>query len=60
MFVSKNISLSHICKFKLIDENDKAVVDLEFTNKFDNKGSWVTRDIPEEMEIIGLSCNTEK
>lgn len=57
MFVSNSW---HMCKLRLIDERGHNIVDLDWTNKFNGKGKWHTRDIPMGKEIIGLYCTTAK
>ena len=57
MFVSSNYQL---CKLKLIDEQGDNILSLNWTKTYDNRGKWFTRDIPDDKEIIGLYCTTEK
>ena len=59
MFVSYSSSY-YLCKLKLIDDKGHAIVNLDWTNKFDGRGKWITRDIPVGKEIIGLYCTTTK
>lgn len=59
MFVSMQTSY-YLCKLRLIDEAGRNIVDLDWTNKFDGRGKWITRDIPADKQIIGLYCTTTK
>ena len=43
-----------------MNEKDEYIIDLEWTNKYDGRGKWVTREIPIGKQIIGLYCNTAK
>ena len=57
MFVTDAWSLA---KLRLTDDHGDNFVDLEWTSKYDNRGQWLTRDIPADKTIIGLYCNTQK
>ena len=41
-----------LCAMRLIDEHGENLVDLEWQKRED--GEWITQDIPEGQEIIGL------
>jgi len=59
MFVSYSSSY-YLCKLRLLDDKGQNIVNLDWTNKFDGRGKWITRDIPVGKEIIGLYCTTTK
>ena len=44
---------------KLYDEND-TVVEEKRWNEDDGASEWVEQDIPENKEIIGFQCNTDR
>ena len=45
-----------LSKFRLSDSKGKHAVDLVWHNC--QEGKWLTRDIPDNWEIIGFYCNT--
>jgi len=57
MFVSTSY---YLCKLRLTDDTGQNIVNLDWTNKFDGQGKWITRDIPAGKQIIGLYCTTTK
>ena len=40
--------------FRMTDEEGNHLVDLNWSGV----GAWITQEIPEGLEIIGLKCNT--
>ena len=53
----ENGGFAYLSKIRLIDEQGNYLIDYALR---DRPGQWITQDIPDGKEIIGLRCNLNK